>query len=195
MSSKLVPLIAKPINPTGVDWVIQKLQAVLGGASYLHEDGVTQLRIFEDSVIFGKAEKYFSDKKFENGEPMILWRDKEFKSLTANDEYKSYCFFYEHDSREVSEDGTDFDLSLVCWFDKYKYDRVDYPIREWFISEVTRVLLPYVDSMEVFTERKNIFQDFDIKKKNPIFDHRFDGFRVRFTMVEYPPCGVRFLKK
>ena len=123
----------------------------------------------------------------QNGIPCIFGLNQDAKHLTPNDNEVAQLFFYEHDSRRYTERYAEIDLSIVVWFNQSRLDTGGTRIREKLIHELLNILrtptlteVRYFDTFQVFTNRSQIFNDFDIDTTD-ILKYPFDGFRVRFT--------------
>ncbi len=160
--------------------------------TYLDVDETTPLNWFEGALIYGMAERWGDNA------PVILWKGVEFHKLLPNDNYTGLTFFYEHDSRQLDHGIIEYDLSLVVWFDQGKInDGLPYRVSEWLIEEIRNEFLDLdeISGIRLFKDKKNIYNDFDIELDNAKFNHRFDGFRIRFNLTANADCGNTFKKK
>lgn len=186
------PSITTNSNPVGVDKVILKIQNKLALLTYLDESN-NEVLWFDSALIYGMVERSADDL------PYILWKGKEFHKVLPDDNYRSICFFYEHDPREIEDGLYKYDLSLIVWYDQHKIDNeLGYRISEYAIQEVENT----IDNCEgyeikIYKDKNSIFQDFSMsrKKEGQIFTDRFDGFRIRFSVSSESDCGVTFKKK
>ncbi len=151
----------------GADRLVNKyLKAIEGLTYYTSLDGIAETQ---------------------NGIPCIFGLNGDAKHLTPNDNEVAQLFFYEHDARRYTDRYAEIDLSIVVWFNQSRLELGSTRIREKIIHELLNILrtptlteVRYFDTFQVFTDRSQIFTDFDIDATD-ILKYPFDGFRVRFT--------------
>ncbi len=102
-------------------------------------------------------------------------------------------FFYEHDSRKAIGRNFETELSCVVWFNQVRLEGYGTRIRERLIHELMNVFrgenlveMQYFDTFQIFTERSQVFTDFEVNEK--ILKSPFDGFRIRFKTKYLNEC-------
>ena len=186
-----VPQIVTPPNPVGVDKVINLLQHVIAGASYLDTDGTTPKLWFDDGLIFPNTRK---DET--TGEPILFWKGNDYFKTIPEQTFGSMAFFYETDPRTfIAGDFALYQLNLVVWFTETHFAHgLEYRIREFFINTILQELFTVLDDSDidattVITTPENVFADFELQIENPLFKSPNDGFRISFTYNAQTDCG------
>ncbi len=161
---------------------------VLYGIDKLVESYISVIKTdlpYYDSVN-GIAEKI-------DGKPMIFGLNTDAKHLQPNDNATAQMFFYEHDSRKAIGRNFETELSCVVWFNQVRLEGYGTRIRERLIHELMNVFrgenlveMQYFDTFQIFTERNQVFTDFEVNEK--ILKSPFDGFRIRFKTKYLNEC-------
>lgn len=185
---RTIPQIVKPSSPIGADLAISNIQDRLALITY--QSNSSPVNWFDSGLIFGLAIRDENENK-----PILYWKNKEYFE-TFFDNYKSFCWFYESDPRDIEGRSHRFNFSLVVCYRQMLIGRhLDYSIREWFIDAIiSRVLDPSLSeedfqTIQVFTDPNTVFNNYDIEKMNSIFkDDDYYCFRISFNHQEQIAC-------
>jgi len=128
-----------------------------------------------------------------DGKPVIFGLNIDAKHLQPNDNITAQMFFYEHDSRQMIGRYAETQLSCVVWFNQTRLEGYGTRIRERLIHELMKTLrgvelvdFTYFDTFQIFTNRSQVFTDFEVDEK--VLKSPFDGFRIRFKTKYLNEC-------
>ena len=187
---RTIPQIVTPDAPVGADLAILEIQNRLAEIQY--NDAGTPTNWFKQSLIFGLA---IRDEK--ENKPILYWKNKEYFNAWF-DNYKSFCWFYETDPRQIQGRSSRFNFHLVvCYRQMMVARHLNYSIRENFIDTIiARAFEPVLaeedmQTIQVFTDTNQVFANYDVQKINSVFkDDNYMCFRISFSHQEQFACTL-----
>lgn len=151
---------------------------------------ITTINLFDLDTIFLAVKDFNDNRNFTiENKPIAKGSNLDLRDLRPNADWKSTAFLYEHSPRNILRSKIELDLSFVVSYQqKLLIPSLGYQMSEDLYSLVEQTIMDLKNDntdIQTFTNRDNVFQDFNVDYFNTMFTNEFNHFRIRFkTLVD-----------